>query len=445
MRRLGGGAGFAGDRIDPAVDLVERGCLDALVFECLAERTITAAQLARQEGRGPGYDPLLRERLVATLPAARRHGSLIVTNAGAANPRCAAQMAASLARELDLTDTVVAAADGDDVRDRLKLADSPVLGGRDGETLEDHRDRIVSANAYLGVDAILAGLRLGANVVIAGRTSDAALFLAPLMHWFDWVPGDLERLAAGTLVGHLLECAGQLTGGYFADGPGKHVPGLARLGFPMADVTPEGSALLSKLPGTGGRLDRATTIEQLLYEVGDPAAYLTPDVVVDFSAVEVVETGPNEVRVTGARGLAAPDRLKVSVGLRDGFQSCAEISYSGPGAVERAQQAADIVAERWVEVHGLGHVDVSRQLIGINACTPWLDEEGGPPSEVRLRLVTRTVDERAATMLGREVEALYTNGPAGGGGAATCTTPALALVSTLIPRSEVNPETTVYR
>ncbi|MCW2544284.1 MAG: transporter substrate-binding protein [Frankiales bacterium] len=436
MKRLGAGAGFAGDRLDPAVDLAERGQLDALVFECLAERTIALAQSAVLEGRGPGFDPLLQERLEAVLPATLRSGAVVVTNAGAARPRAAGDMVASLG----VPGVVVAVADGDDVLDRLKLADSVVLGGRDGETLEDHRDRIVSANAYLGCEAIVAALDAGANVVITGRTSDAALFLGPLVHWYGW--SSLDELAAGTLVGHLLECAGQLTGGYFADGVRKQIPGLARLGFPYADVAADGSARLAKLEGPGGRLDRLTVLEQLLYEVSDPTAYVTPDVVVDFSHVEISSPMPDVVDVGGARGSAAPEQLKVSVGVTDGFRSTAEISYAGSDCLARAVLAADVVAERWRDVHGQGHVELSRQLIGINACTPWADVED-EPAEVRLRLVARTLDERAAVLLGREVESLYTNGPAGGGGVTTTVTSTLGLLSTLIPSAEVIPTMTV--
>ncbi|MCU1593267.1 MAG: transporter substrate-binding protein [Frankiales bacterium] len=415
-----------------------------LVFECLAERTITAAQAALVQGLGPGYDPLLRERLLATLGLAHAHGTVIVTNSGAANPHGAGRLVLDVADALGIAGLTVAVADGDDVLDRLSFRDSPVLGGRDGETLEDHRDAVVGAHAYLGVDALVEGLRSGADVVITGRTSDAALFLAPLMHCHGWTPEDLDLLAAGSTVGHLLECAGQLTGGYFADGNAKHVPGLARLGFPMADVDRDGTARFFKLPGTGGRLDRATAVEQLLYEVSDPMAYLTPDVTVDLSAVRIEESGTDEVTVVGAVGRPAPTTLKVSVGIRDGFQSVAEISYAGPHAVDRALLAADIVGERWNDVHGLGHVQLSTELIGVNACTPWTDVDQ-QPGEVRLRLATRTLDEHAALLLGREVEALYTNGPSGGGGVVTRMAPTLGLLSTTIPRSEVMPTTTVYR
>jgi len=443
-RRLGAGAGFAGDRLDPAVDLVQRGALDALVFECLAERTITLAHQARAEGRGPGYDGLLRERLAATLPAARRHGTLVVTNSGAADPRGAAQMVRDLAVELTLSDTVVASVEGDDVLDRLSLPDSPVLGSRSGATLADYAGRIVGANAYLGVRGICDALAAGAHVVITGRTSDAALFLGPLLHWFGWADDDLDRVADGTLVGHLLECAGQLTGGYFADGSPDDVPGLARLGFPMADVTADGSAEFSKLPGTGGRLDRATTLEQLLYEVGDPAAYLTPDVTLDVTGVQITETGPDRVRVHGARGTAAPDTLKVSVGVRDGWQGVGEISYAGPHALARGRLAAQVVTERWSDVHGLDDVPLRADLVGIDSCRPWAQLPAAEPPEVRVRLAVRSPEERPAVLLAREVEALYTNGPAGGGGVVTSVRPTLGLVSTTIDRREVEPVVTVF-
>ena len=439
------GAGFAGDRLEPAVDLVSRANLDALIFECLAERTIALAQLEKLENRGPGFDRLLGERLRQCLPAARAHDTVIVTNAGAANPHGAAGMVSGLAGALGLGDVRVAAVTGDDVLDRLDLDASPLLDDAQDKTLRDVADHIVSANAYLGAEGIVSALGMGANVIITGRTSDAALFLAPLMHWFGWTHEQLDLLAAGCTAGHLMECAGQLTGGYFADPPYKVVPGLAHLGFPFAEVTADGGITLAKLPGTGGRLDRATAVEQLLYEVGDPSRYVTPDVILDLLSVELTETAPNVVTVAGAVGHPRPEQLKVSVGLRDGYHAIAEISYAGPGAVTRAHLAAEIVTERWSDVHGHGGAPLSTALIGLGACTPWATppEAADPPSEVRLRHSLRTMDDAMATLLCREVEGLYTNGPAGGGGVTARVVQTVGIVSTLLPRDAVQPVATM--
>lgn len=440
--RVGVGAGFAGDRLDPGIDLAERGELDALVFECLAERTIALAQLARLEGRGPGFDPLLTERVRTTLPAARRNGTVLITNAGAADPVAAASAVRDLAGQIGEAGARVTAVVGDDVLNLLDLRTSPVLGG-DG-TLWDLRDRIVSANAYLGAAGIVTALEAQPAVVITGRTSDAALFLAPLVHRFGWDAHDHDRIAAGTLVGHLLECAGQLSGGYFADGDRKVVPGLARLGFPFARVAADGTATITKLPGTGGRIDRLTCLEQLLYEVEDPRAYLTPDVVLDMSHVAVEdEDHEDQVTVRGAVGRPAPETLKVSVGVRDGFVGEGEISYAGPGCRTRAELAADIVAERWRDLHGGREAEVMTHLIGLNSCRPWHQPQGFEPPEVRLRLSVRSLEREPAVLLAREIEALYTNGPAGGGGVTTRIRSTVGVIATTIPRDAVQQTVTV--
>lgn len=420
--RIGCGAGFAGDRLEPAVDLVERGRLDTLVLECLGERTVSLASLRATDGSGPGYDPLLRRRLALLLEPLARHGTRLVTNAGAADPVGAARMADELARKAGLSPRI-AAVTGDDVLDRIDPA-APTW--EDGLPLEAHGE-LVSANAYLGADSLLPALRGGADVVIAGRAADPSLFLAPLMDSLGWGPGDEALLAAGTLVGHLLECAGQVSGGYFADPGVKEVPDLARLGFPFAEVAGDGSAVVTKLPGTGGRVDRMTVVEQLTYEVTDPAAYLTPDVALDLTGVDPAEVGPDRVRVGGARGRARPDRLKVSVGHRAGHRGEGEISYAGPGAAGRARLAGEVVRERLGE-----RAKVRADLVG------GTDEDG----ECRLRVTGISPDRAGAEAVEEEVTALYTCGPAGGGGVRTRSTEVIGILSTTIDRGLVEPRIT---
>jgi hypothetical protein len=436
--RLGVGAGFSGDRLEPAVQLAELGRLDFLVFECLAERTIGLAQLSRLEGLGPGFDPLLAERIRTTLSPARAHDTVLITNAGAANPPAAGEHVLAIAKSMGFDEVTVAVVTGDDVLPQLDLEESLILGSENTEnTLAQFRGRIVSANAYLGAEGIIEALQTEPAVVITGRTSDVALFLAPLMHRFGWLQSDYQRLADGALVGHLLECAGQLSGGYFADGDRKNVQGLARLGFPLAEVAADGTALVTKLPGTGGRIDRMTCLEQMLYEVDDPRAYITPDVVLDLTNVHITETNENEVRISGVLGSSHPERLKVSVGIRDGFVGEAEISYAGPGCLRRAMMAEEIIRERWREIYQYEQADLRRHIIGVNACRPWLDPAGFDPPEVRLRLSVRSLQREQAVILAREVEALYTNGPAGGGGVTTKVRSSLGIVSTTIPRDAV--------
>lgn len=433
--RIGSGAGYSGDRIEPAVELAEHGDLDYLVFECLAERTIALAQQARISDPQGGYDPLLSERVRRVLPfVGRRAGRRrlrVITNMGAANPVAAAIEVRRIANELGLGLKVVAVL-GDDVLDILR----PEQVLDNGQTLGSLGARLISANAYLGVDGILEALGAEADVVITGRVADPSLFLAPQMFEFGWAMDDWPRLGRGTLVGHLLECAGQVSGGYFADPGFKDVNDLARLGFPLAEINADGDAVITKVAGSGGRVSRATCTEQLIYEVHDPAAYLTPDVTADFSQVTFVEDATDRVRAQGANGRARPEQLKVSVGYLDGWIGEGQMSYGGPGAVARAQLARDVVLKR-LELMGVKMQEVRAELIG-------MDSLHGPrssvePWEVRLRVAARCEERSEAVRVGNEVETLYTNGPSGGGGASKSVRQVVAVASLLLPRNAVNP------
>ena len=433
--RIGSGAGYSGDRIEPAVELAEHGDLDYLVFECLAERTIALAQQARISDPQGGYDPLLGERMRRVLPfvgaQSGRRRLRVITNMGAANPLSAADEVRRIAHELGL-DLKVLAVVGDDVLPLLR----PEQVLDNGQTLASLGARVISANAYLGVDGILEALRAEADVVITGRVADPSLFLAPQMFEFGWAAHDWPRLGRGTLVGHLLECAGQVSGGYFADPGFKDVEDLARLGFPLAEIDAEGGAVITKVAGSGGRVSAATCTEQLIYEVHDPAAYLTPDVTADFSQVSFVEEGVDRVRALGADGRGRPSQLKVSVGYLDGWIGEGQMSYGGPGAVARAQLARDIVLKR-LALMGVKMHDVRAELIG-------MDSLHGPrstvePWEVRLRVAARCEARSEAVRVGNEVETLYTNGPSGGGGASKSVRQVVAVASLLLARSAVNP------
>ncbi|MEY2622515.1 MAG: hypothetical protein RIT26_2335 [Pseudomonadota bacterium] len=432
--RIGSGAGYSGDRIPPAADLARRGRLDWLVFECLAERTIALAQLDKHRHPDLGYDPMLRDRLRAVLPDCMANGVRILTNMGAANPLAAAQAALAEAHGMGLRPQV-AVLTGDDVlatimqRDpNLKLLDRPMA-------LSDLGSRLVSANAYLGAEHLLPAIDTAAELIITGRVADPGLFLAPVWHHFGWSAHDWDRLGQGVVLGHLLECAGQVCGGYFADPGFKDVPDLAHLGFPLAEVQADGSAIITKLPGTGGCVTVATCTEQLLYELQDPRRYLQPDVVADFSAVALHQDGPDRVRVSKGRGQPRPDQLKVTVGYRDGYIAEGQISYAGLGAVARAQLALDVVRVRLAEA-GLGQLEARYDLIGSNAILAGASLTGDPP-EVRVRVSARCDTPEQARLITREVEALYLNGPAGGGGATQSVREVIAADAVLIPRDWV--------
>lgn len=431
--RIGSGAGFAGDRIEPAVELAERGDLHYLGFECLAERTIALAQAERLRDPDLGFDPLLVARMEAVLPACSARGVRIVTNMGAANPRGAARAVAAVARRLGLAGMRVAAVTGDDVLNTVRNGTFPLLE-RSG-SVADLGASIRSANAYLGAEGLVAALRGGAEVVITGRVGDPALFLAPLIHEFGWAMDDWALLGRGTVVGHLLECAGQITGGYFADPGFKDVPNLARLGFPIAEVAADGSCIITKVAGSGGRISLASCKEQLLYELLDPNAYLQPDVTADFSAVRFAELGPDRIAVSGGAGRERPATLKVSVGYLDSHVGEGQISYAGPGAVARGRLALEIVRER-LHLIGVRMTEARFELIGVDAAHQGGDASGyADPPEVRVRVVGRTDSLAEAVRIGNEVESLYTNGPAGGGGAWKSAREVIAVVSTLIPRA----------
>jgi hypothetical protein len=426
--RIGAGAGFQGDRIEPAVVLAAQGDLDYLVLECLAERTTALAQQRRARDPSTGYDPLLEARMEALLPICTRAGTRIITNMGAANPRAAGRKVAEIARRIDLK-VRVAVVTGDDVTGRMR-PDLQVM--ESGDTLRDYAG-IVSANAYLGADALLPALARAADVIVTGRVADSSLFLAPMIAEFGWALDDWERLARGALLGHLLECAGQVTGGYFADPGYKDVLDLAHLGFPFADVDREGFGVISKVPGTGGAVTARTVKEQLLYEVADPTAYITPDVVIDMRGVRIAEVGKDRVAVFGATGSPRTESLKVSVGYHAGWIGEGEISYAGPHARARAMLAAEVIRDRLgPDVAGL-RVD----LIGIDSSHRTDFGHAQEPYEVRLRVAGRTDTRELAERIGWEVEALLTNGPAGGGGFRRFVSDRIGIVSTLIPRAEV--------
>ncbi|MBW7968413.1 acyclic terpene utilization AtuA family protein [Bradyrhizobium sp. BR 10289] len=431
--RLGAGAGYSGDRIEPAVELAEHGKLDYLVFECLAERTIALAQAARLKDPDAGFDPLLEARMKAVLPACRANGVRIVTNMGAANPQSAARAAAAIARQLGLRGLKIASVTGDDVLGDLKNSDRPLDIGC---TVDGLGNRIASANAYLGGASIAQALREGADVVITGRAADPSLFLGPLIHEFGWAMDDWPLLGKGILVGHLLECAGQITGGYFADPGYKDVKGLARLGFPIGEVREDGDLVVTKVPGSGGQVTAATVKEQLLYEIHDPARYFQPDVVADFSLVQVEEVGEDRVHVFGATGTPKTGELKVSVGYIDSYVGEGQISYAGPGALERGRLAIEIVRER-LAIAGVETSELRCDLIGSNALHGESLSQDAHPYEVRVRVIGRTETLTEAKRIGEEVETLYTNGPAGGGGAWKSAREVVAVASTLIPETDV--------
>jgi hypothetical protein len=433
--RLGTGAGFSADRLAPAVDLAQRGNLDVMVLECLGERTVAFAHRDRMADPRRGYNPQLAQRMRALLSACHRAGTVIITNMGAANPRAAAERTLEIARELGMSGLKIACIEGDEVG-ALISPQQPFMD--EAGVVADVGRPIVGMNVYLGADAITPALDAGADVVIGGRLADPSMFLAPLMHHFGWDAADTRALGAGTLVGHLLECGMQVTGGYFADPDFKDVADLAHCGYPIAEVAADGSAIITKLSETGGCVTAATVKEQLLYEVHDPAAYLTPDVTADFSRVAVKDLGGDRVAVSNAAGHTRPDKLKVTIGFDSGVLAEAGVSYAGPGAASRGQLAADIVRTR-LKDH-LGNASTLRvDLIGAKSLFATAGATQGGGEDVRLHIALRTTEREQAEFMLWEVESLLCCGPAGGGGFRGVITPAVMTKSVLIDRALVKP------
>ncbi|WP_431286332.1 acyclic terpene utilization AtuA family protein [Roseateles chitinivorans] len=438
---VGCAAGFSGDRTDaarPVVDtLIRLGGPAVLIFETLAERTLALAQLARQRDPEGGFEPLLDEMLRPVLADCLAHRIPIVGNFGAANPPAAARRVKALAAELGLRVPVVAVVGGD----ALVSADQRALLARtlasEGRAIAD--DTIACANVYLGAEGIADALRQGADVVVTGRVADPSLTVGPALAHFDWALDDWDRLAGATMAGHLLECGAQVCGGYYADPGFKDVPDLATVGFPIARIEADGSCTVFKADRTGGCVDEHTVKEQLLYELHDPSAYLTPDVVADIGAAEVRQVGPDEVRLSGVRGHRRPESLKANVFFANGWLAEGEISYAGPGAEARARLAAEVLRARLGERDRQGPLRVD--LIGVTSVLG--DDTGdafarlpaGDARDVRLRVAANHADRAGADSLTREVTALYTCGPAGGGGVRTNVRPRLGLRSCLFPRA----------
>lgn len=439
--RIGAGSSFADDRIAPAVELAERGELDYLAFECLAERTVARENLTRLKNPDKGYTPRLLDRMGAVLPACLKNRVRIVSNMGAANPPAAARDVRRHARDNGLGDVRCTVVLGDDVAEILRRQPQlPIM--ESGEPLEALLPKMISGNAYLGADVICRALETGAQIVITGRVADPSLFVAPAMHHFGWRYDDWPRMAAATATGHLLECAAQVSGGCFGDPGKKDVPDLARLGFPFADVTADGGFWISKVEGTGGRVDLATCKEQLLYELHDPATYITPDCVLDITDLEMAQDGRDRVRVWGAKARPRTPTYKVTVGYDDGFIGEGQISYAGIHAVEKAKWAAEVVQQRLAD-RGLKYSEVRVDLIGMSSLHGQ-PETRPEPYEVRLRLAMRTTDRKAAEAVGFEVRALHVTGPgSGGGGSDPIVREILAVQSVLLPRALVDPQVVV--
>ena len=441
--RVGNCAGFSGDRVDapgPVVDtLIELGGPSAVFFEVLGERTVALAQLEKRRDPQRGYEPMLERLLEPILVKCAKHGIPIIGNFGAANPPGAARVIARLANKLGLPGLRIGVVEGDDVRERIDLGKLEVHEA--DAMLESGSGEIVSANAYLSARPIVDALKAGAQVVVTGRTGDPSLALAPLIHYFGWAYDDWAKLAVGSSAGHLLECGSQVTGGYYYDPGFKDIPDPANIGFPIAEVTREGRLVITKAARTGGLVNLQVVKEQLLYEIHDPSAYITPDVTLDLSQVTLKEIGRDRVEILGVRGKPAPQKVKATVCFDGGWLGEGEISYAGPNCLARARAAADVLLQR-MKIRKLD-VQPRVDLIGVSsvhggdAGEGWRAYEGAEPSDIRVRLAVSSRTQDDADQASREVLALYCCGPAGGGGVRWRTTQRIRTQSYLVPPGDI--------
>jgi hypothetical protein len=413
--RIGNGQGFWGDNVDAPVELLRGGPIDYIGMDYLAE--VTLSIMMRQKLKDPrlGYATDFIGFIRRVLPEARERNIRILANAGGLNPRACREKIFEVARELGVTGLRVGVVEGDDIFPRMRelIAAGHEMRNMDsGEPLAPVVDRMMAANAYLGARPVVEALRQDAHIVLCGRITDTALALAPMIHEFGWAEDDWDRLAAGTIAGHIIECGAQCTGGNFSRW--WEVPDLWNAGYPIIEGREDGTFTVTKHEGTGGMVTVDTVSEQLLYEMGNPKDYITPDVIADFTSIQLRQDGKDRVAVSGIKGSPRTPFLKVSGSYLAGYKSSGQITVSGPRAVEKAQLAAEVVWKR-LERAGVtfGEDCRSTELVGTGVCLPGVFPAPDDPPEVILRLGVRDADAAKVARFGLEIAPLITAGPPG--------------------------------
>lgn len=435
--RIGCGSGCSFDRIEPAVDLLKNGNLDYLVFECLAERTISDDMKRKKENSELGYTPMLEERFRKILPILKQAKTKIITNMGSANVFAAVNKVSQLCEEFGLSNLKIAYQYGDEISRQL-VKDGNIKLIDDEYCFEDIKDNIISSNLYFGYSGVLEALKSDADIIITGRIADASLFIAPVIFELGYTD---EIYANATLMGHLLECAGQLTGGYYCNPGYDDVDDLANLGFPIAEFFEDSKIILSKTQKSGGLISKSTVIQQMFYEVSDPQSYITPDGVVDFTSVNIDEVDINEVLVTGAKFVSNVDTYKVNIGFLDGYLGVGEISFGGLNSLQLASCCEEIIKKRWTLINCSPN-KFNFSIIGFNSLygnkiSSLISSD--LPSEVRLRVVVKDNDKELVKKAIREVDFMYTNGPAGSSGIRTSVNENVGITSAIINKGQLKP------
>jgi hypothetical protein len=411
--RVASGQGFWGDWLEAPRRQVEGGPIDYLMLDYLAEVTMSILQKQKERDPAMGYARDFLGAVESVLPAVAERGVRIIANAGGVNPRACAAAVRAVAVKHKVSDRVrIGVVTGDDLLPRLDdliASGHPLTNMETGEPLSAVRDRVLSANAYIGSVPIVEALARGANIVITGRSTDTALTMAPLRHEFGWAADDWNRLAAGIVAGHIIECGAQCSGGNcLADW--KTIPDLANVGYPIVEGHADGTFVIAKHPNTGGRISVASVSEQLVYEMGDPKSYITPDVVADFTSIHLQQDGPDRVRVFGIAGAPPTDKLKVSIAYRAGFKAVGTLVYAWPEALPKAQLADRVLRER-LENLGLHFDHILTEFVGVSATHGHLAGEPHDPPEVQLRVGVRGRDRAAVERFTREIAPLVLNGP----------------------------------
>ncbi|HUI64090.1 MAG TPA: acyclic terpene utilization AtuA family protein [Bacteroidota bacterium] len=410
--RIASGQGFWGDLLSAPRDQVTKGPVDYLVMDYLAEVTMSIMQKQKRRDPKLGYARDLVPLLKDLLPRLVEKNIKVITNGGGVNPVACRDAVFGAARELGIRGLCIGVVAGDDILENLgslRKAGNALKNMETGQSLEQVEDRLMSANVYFGAGPIVRALAQGAQIVITGRTTDTGLTLAPMVHEFLWKEDDWDLLAAGTVAGHILECGGQASGGNFS-GNWRSVPDLAHIGFPIAEAYPDGQIVITKHEGTGGLVSTQTVKEQLVYEIGDPRQYITPDCIADFTSIELREDGKNRVRIHSVKGRPATDSYKVSMSYLDGYTAIGTLTYAWPDALEKAQ-AADGILRKRLEDLGLHFEEIRTEYVGYNSCLGPLARAQEEPNEVVLRVGVRGPDFASVERFGKELAPLILTGP----------------------------------